>query len=234
MASSSTSPTTPRAGVSQDRPQPPRLIITPSTPVAPSVSQLAFTPPASDPSKLPSPRNSRGASLYTISEKRRARSASRSRSGSVERVAKEKIPPLPLEAYLAPPSHLPQASTGKRPLRSPLISILFLLCTFLLVLSTLLCTTDHSVRFLELQQKGMARLSQTSRSVGDIVRGSVGGAPGRLGSTSPPLPSTPCTASKQHVARGGIILNEEEWNHYTSIIGGPAMSIGGQVWDLDW
>ncbi|OCF38073.1 hypothetical protein I316_00297 [Kwoniella heveanensis BCC8398] len=251
---------------------PPRLIITPSTPL------LADTfDHVNHPSSLPSPSGSRHMyntiSLPNVSEKRSSRSRSGSRSSSSASASASRASSVSSSydvkthrsssaspMYLSPPPSLASPMSGKRPLRSPLISILFIGFTLLLLLSTAFCTSDTSVRFLEMQQEKFRTLRQKSGkafSLGlgggregkearmDFVAGAMEAstAPRHDGDTgatvSATIGSDPAVVEevagvKGKVGEDGLIMSSEEWKHYTSTIGGPAVSMTGQVWDIEW
>ncbi|WVF72946.1 hypothetical protein IAT40_007764 [Kwoniella sp. CBS 6097] len=241
---------------------PPRLIITPSTPL------LADTFDHDASSSLPSPSGSRqmpmpmSSSLPTISEKRSSRSRSGSRSSSSSSRtssssrsydAQTKTQRCTSPMYLSPPPSLTSPMSGKRPLRSPLISILFIGFTLMLLLSTAFCTSDASVRLLEMQQEKFRVLREKSGkalSFGRTKYGANGGgrkdfvAGGSMEASTAPCHGATVVVGADSAAgevdgstgeeEDGLIMSSEEWEHYTNTIGGPAVSMGGQVWDIEW
>ncbi|WVR00136.1 hypothetical protein IAU59_007278 [Kwoniella sp. CBS 9459] len=237
--------------------QPPRLIITPSTPL------LADTFDHDASASFPSSSGSRhvhaqASSLPTISEKRSSRSRSGSRSSaalSSSSSSSSRSPPhdtkrLSSAVYLAPPPHLASPMTGKRPLRSPLISILFIGFTLMLLLSTAFCTSDTSVRFLEMQQEKFRSLREKGGNAFALTLGGLDKgrkdfvAGGMVASTAPghnhdhdhdaDVISAKPEGNEGYVGEDGLIMSNEEWEHYTSTIGGPAITMSGQVWDIEW
>ncbi|WVW86229.1 hypothetical protein I302_108271 [Kwoniella bestiolae CBS 10118] len=212
----------------------PRLIITPSTPLPPSQHYFDL------PSPLPSPTSQKPHIDYdTIKTRRQSQSFEHdeheyehSHSEKASRPIPTRSYSLPTESYLSPPPTAHPRS-GKRPLRmaSPLISILFLLFAFLLVLSTAMCTSSSAGRLLDLQR-------EAGRKIHDLLRMKGYGCGGHENEVSPSDLNAEVLAE---VGRGGSLLDlfwggEEEYEHYAHslVVAGPAISLDGSaIWDFD-
>ncbi|WWD03708.1 hypothetical protein V865_001764 [Kwoniella europaea PYCC6329] len=207
----------------------PKLIITPSTPLPPNTAYFDLPP-----SSLPSPY------FQTISEKDERQSRRRSQSFDNDKVNDytEKRPApirsysLPTDSYLSLPSPT-RPKSGKRPLRSPLISILFLAFAFLMVLSTAMCTSSSAGKLLDIQREAGKKINDLLRIKG-CKEHNEGSQISEVGFEE--------SGSDQGGAGGVKSLfdflwnREEEYHHYANslVTAGPAISLDGSaIWDFD-
>ncbi|WRT70172.1 uncharacterized protein IL334_007166 [Kwoniella shivajii] len=198
-------------------PRPPKLIITPCTPSRRSVDYFIL------PDSLPSPSASPTSSTFYHEYTEKSRPRSTSPSSSEKRPKAIRSYSLPSESYLSPPSPLPRPRSGKRPLRSPLISILFLIFAFMLVVSTVMCTSPSAGRLLDIQRKA-----------GEKIHIMLKGCDPSKSIISPDAEGEELIGTTG-IGRGliDLIWSREEWEHYTNTVTGPAMSLDGAVWDYD-
>ncbi|WWC64520.1 uncharacterized protein I303_107130 [Kwoniella dejecticola CBS 10117] len=260
----------------------PRVIITPSTPLFSSSSNFDSTrlpsPRSAGRSTVPAP-----IPLDAISEKPRTRSRSLTTSSTTSNSSKSEstyhsfsdiemekgsyirpipilnptrsysLPSFPSEAYLAPP-RLSAPRSGKRPLRSPLISVVFLLFAFLLVLSTAMCTSSSAGRLLDLQraagEKIHGLLQFNLEGCGkDAIAKSASSTKAGTGEDTDLTGQSDSLAQAQNEmevkASGNGLLDllfwhaddwreyRDQWTHSIASAG-PAISLdGAAIWDFD-
>ncbi|WWC91760.1 uncharacterized protein L201_006707 [Kwoniella dendrophila CBS 6074] len=252
----------------------PKLVITPSTPLPGSTSYF------DEPSHPPYPLNPSSMDTHLIQqqrEKRRSRSSSfsssstsPSSSSSSSTISEKRHSysmsrsySLPQESYLNLPTKqsLTRSNNNnmKKPLKSPLISIIFLLFAFLVVLSTAMCTSSSAGKLLDIQR-------ETTQKFSKILNLNVNGGCNKkiLASTSKPdfmldLDSEIEEPHHQHQQKielndlekedegslpfaKGILdyfWNKDSWNDYhhnhpSVISAGHAISLDGNaIWDFD-
>ncbi|OCF77366.1 hypothetical protein I204_01354 [Kwoniella mangroviensis CBS 8886] len=210
----------------------PKLIITPSTPLPPNTSYFDFPP-----SPLPSPSSQTFTANDEIQSRRRSQSFDNDKVNEYteKRPAPIRSYSLPTDSYLSLPSPT-RPKSGKRPLRSPLISILFLAFAFLLVLSTAMCTSSSAGKLLDIQR-------EAGKKINDLLR--LKGCKEHNEGSQVTVTGLAELESDQGGAGGAggvkslfdfLWHREEEYQHYANslITAGPAISLDGSaIWDFD-
>ncbi|WWD19690.1 hypothetical protein CI109_104154 [Kwoniella shandongensis] len=239
--------------------QPPRLIITPSTPLQFDEYFSALSSPA-----LPSPSSSATSSTSTFSEKQsqshattndiiisQSRSQGR-RSGTRPKPYRSHSTPSDFQfefssIHLAPPpANLPHPTTGKRPLRSPLITLSILIVSLLLVFSSVgLCGSSQGGRMVEIKDVQMNRLKgllglliPTELDEWDYDQGGEAYLYPEENGASASSSASALIAGSTGTGGGAGILSHAEWEQYQEVRPKdgqgdvPTSTLGVDVWDF--